>query len=84
MFNYKSNISIDVLYDDVKRQQDDIREQWKLYEELRRRVNGLYAKDAHNTERPKVDILHDSIDNNIGEEIHDLRVRIIELEQKKK
>lgn len=83
MFDDKLKLQVDILRERVGQFHNNIREQWELYEELRKKVNGLYEKDCHDTERPKVDILHDSIDNDIGEEIHDLRGRIIELEKKK-
>ena len=72
----------DKLKDDIIRLDDTIREQWRLYEELRTKLNGLYEKDAHDTERPKVDILSDDIRNEIWHEIHELRSRIVELEKK--
>ena len=69
--------TIDILRDDMKRQQDNTKEMWRLYEELRKKVNGLYEEDVHGTERPKVDILSDEVD------IYELRQRIVELEKKK-
>ena len=86
MFNDKSNISVDVLYDDMKRQQDNMRECWRLYEELRKKVNGLYKKDYHDTERPKVDILSDTVASWESEqwvEINKLKERMCKLENKK-
>ncbi len=72
----------DKLKDDIIRLDDTIREQWRLYKELWTKLNGLYEKDAHDTERPKVDILSDDIRNEIWHEIHELRSRIVELEKK--
>ncbi len=83
MFDNKSNISIDALYNNVKRLDDTIREQWRLYEELRTKLNGLFEKDVHDTERPKVDMLSDDIRNELWHEIHELRSRIVELEKNK-
>ncbi len=83
MFDNKSNISIDALYNNVKRQDDNIREQWRLYEELRKKVNGLYEKDVHDTERPKVDMLSDDIRSEVWHEIYELKSRIVELEKNK-
>lgn len=87
MFNNKSNISIDVLYDDMKRQKDDMRECWRLYEELRKKLNGLYKLDYHNTERPKVDILSDTVGDNETNQwtaLGELQKRVDKLENKKK
>ena len=83
MFNDKLNISIDALYNNVKRQDDNIREQWRLYEELRTKLNGLYEKDVHDTERPKVDMLSDDIRSEVWHEIYELKSRIVELEKNK-
>ena len=78
MFETKANISVDVLYDDVRRLREDMREQWRFYEELRKKVNGLYKLDHHNTERPKVDIFSD----NISAEIRHLQTNVWGLQEK--
>ncbi len=83
MFGDNLNLAIDVLRDDIKRERDNMTELWRLYEELRKKVNGLYGKDIHDTERPKIDMLHDIIDNEVWDEIHTLRHKVIELEKKK-
>ncbi len=83
MFDNKLKFSVDRLREDVNRQNEAIGGWYKIYEELRKRVNGLYEKDVHDTERPKVDMLSDDIRNEIWLEIYELKSRIVELEKNK-
>ena len=84
--NNKEGLSMGILREEIKQQRDNMREWWRLYEELREKVNGLFKKDLHDTERPKVDIFEDRyeyerlayFDNH--NKIYD---RITELEKKK-
>ena len=63
-----------------------IRQWWGEMETLRKKVNGLYKKDYHNTERPKVDILSDTMedrDKDLWDEMGKLIERVGKLENKK-
>ncbi len=87
MFGDKSKFSTEILREEIKVQRDNMREQWRFYEELRKKVNGLFKKDGHGTERPKIDMFEDRyeyerlayFDNH--NKIYD---RVTELEKKKK
>ena len=83
MFDDKLKFSVDRLREDVNRQNEAIGGWYKIYEELRKKVNGLFEKDVHDTERPKVDMLSDDIRNELWHEIHELKSRIVELEKNK-
>ena len=85
-FDDKLKLSVDILssrVDDlsklIKGSEDRERELW-------RKVHGLYKKDYHDTERPKVDILSDTVADNETEQwnaINKLQKRIEKLEKKK-
>lgn len=87
MFDDKLKLSVDILREEIKVQRDNMREQWRLYEELRKKVYGLYKLDKHDTLRPKVDILDDDVFRDIRSmetDIYELQEKVEKLEKNKK
>ena len=85
-FNDNLKLSMDILRSRVDDLKNSMQNWWSDLDSLRKKVNGLYKFDYHNTERPKVDILSDRLteeEGNLWNAIGELQKRANILEEKK-
>ena len=85
MFNTKLKVAVDILRLRVEELRNSTQNWWSNLDSVRNKVNGLYKLDFYNTERPKVDILSDTVakeNTNVWNAISELRKKISKLEEK--
>ena len=77
--------TVDILKSRVDDFSNSMHNWWSNLDSVRNKVNGLYKLDFYNTERPKVDILSDTVakeNTNVWNAISELRKKISKLEEK--